>query len=142
MGRTGLMAITIAAVIVVVVGASLTAALLRHDGEAGAGSGHGHGAHAEGMKTDEKGMEMGEHKTAGHPEGHGGENKDQPAGPAHAHDGAGGAGKPQGVQERAMPSTAPSAADMLEPLLTGSRPAEKEPVRHPEPAAKGGEHQH
>ena len=135
MGKTGLMALTIAAVVVVVIGASVTAGLLRHDAAAGAGGGHGHGAQAEsgaggghshgaqaeGMKTQEKGMETGEHKTAGHPADHGGEAKDQPAAPAHAHGGADDEAKPQNVQERAMPSTAPSAAEMIEPLLSGSR---------------------
>ena len=135
MGKAGLMALTIAAVVVVVVGASVTAALLRHDAAAGAGGGHGHGAQAEsgtggghghgaqaeGMKTHEKGMETDEHKTSGHPAGDGGEAKDQLAAPAHAHGGVDGEAKPQSVQERALPSTAPSAAEMIEPLLSGSR---------------------
>lgn len=44
MGRIGLMTVTVAVVIAVVLGASVLAALLRHGSEARmGGSGHGHG---------------------------------------------------------------------------------------------------
>lgn len=123
MNRTKHSITAVAAVVVVVTGLSVTAALLRHQAAAGQGGeadGHGHGAHDPGMKMDEKGMKTGENKTAGHPAGHGGEEKDQPAGLADADGGAGGAAKPKSMQGRAMPSTAPSAAEMIEPLLSGS----------------------
>ena len=157
MNRMKHLVTAVTAVIVVVTGLSTGAALLRHRAAAGQGGeagGHNHAAHTDGMKMDEKGMEMGEKKTAGHPAGHGGEDKDQPAGQADAHGGAGdhssgahaegmkmdGRGMEMGekgmkmdekgmkMQGHAMPSTAPSAAEMLEPLLSASRPAATAPA--------------
>ena len=126
MNRMKHLVTAITAVIVVVTGLSTGAALLRHRAAAGQGGeagGHDHGAHTDGVEMGEKGMKMDENKSAGHPAGHGGEDKDQPAGQAGANGGDGGAANPQGMQGHAMSSTAPSAAEMLEPLLSASRPA-------------------
>ncbi len=142
-------------VIVVVTGLSLTAAVLRHranagsDGEAG---GHRHGSGGGGMEVsgdhpadpadgpDQHGHQHGQ--TMEHGEEAAPMKEAQPDGHAHTHGGAEPAMKHGDDKPMTPPTTAPSAADMLEPLLSSTKPADGASRSESKPAPQQEGHQH
>jgi hypothetical protein len=134
MSRMGHLVAAVVAVIVVVTGLSVAASLLRHRAMAGQGGeagGHSHGSHT-------PGMEMSGDQSADHAHGvsaqhdqtmeHGGEaaqtKEVQPDGHAHGHSGAQPGMKHGSEGAMAPPATGTSAAEMLEPFLSSTKPAD------------------